>query len=129
MGGEISMAASSAMAAVAAIQTGKVRGLASLGLKRLPVLPDLPTVAEQGYPGFSVTNSYVLWAPAKTSPAIINAVNEVATKGLNAPEVEKQLFARGSEAVDPMSPKEVKAAVAKDYDEIVQSVKELGITF
>lgn len=129
MGGEINMGASSAMAAVAAIQTGKVRGLASLGLKRVPVLPDLPTVAEQGYPGFSVTNSYVLWAPAKTSPAIINAVNDVVTKGMNAPEIEKQLFLRGSEAVDPMSPKEVRAAVTKDYAEIEQAVKELGITF
>jgi tripartite-type tricarboxylate transporter receptor subunit TctC len=129
MGGEINMAASSAMAAVAAIQTGKVRGLASLGLKRLPVLPDLPTVAEQGYPGFSVTNSYVLWAPAKTSPSIINAVNQVVTAGMNAPEIEKQLLSRGSEAVDPMTPKEVKAAVAKDYVEIEQTVKELGITF
>jgi tripartite-type tricarboxylate transporter receptor subunit TctC len=129
MGGEINMAASSAMAGVAAIQTGKVRGLASLGLKRVPVLPDLPTVAEQGYPGFSVTNSYVLWAPAKTSPGIINAVNHVVTAGLNAPEIEKQLLARGSEAVDPMSPKEVRAAVTKDYAEIEQAVKELGITF
>jgi tripartite-type tricarboxylate transporter receptor subunit TctC len=129
MGGEINMAASSAMAAVAAVQTGKVRALASLGLKRVPVLPDLPTVAEQGYPGFSVTNSYVLWAPAKTSPAIINAVNHVVTEGMNSPEIEKQLLSRGSEAVDPMSPKEVKAAVAKDYAEIEQAVKELGITF
>jgi tripartite-type tricarboxylate transporter receptor subunit TctC len=129
MGGEINMAATSAMSAVAAIQTGKVRGFASLGLKRVPVLPDLPTVAEQGYPGFSVTNSYVLWAPAKTSPAIISAVNHVVTEGMNAPEIEKQLLSRGSEAVDPMSPKEVKAAVAKDYAELEQMVKELGIKF
>jgi tripartite-type tricarboxylate transporter receptor subunit TctC len=129
MGGEINMAGSSAMAAVAAIQTGKVRGLASLGLKRLPALPDLPTVAEQGYPGFSVTNSYVLWAPVKTPTAIINAINQVVTEGMNAPEIEKQLISRGSEAVDPMTPKEVRAAVTKDYGEIEQVVKDLGITF
>ncbi len=129
MGGEINMAATSAMAAVAAIQTGKVRALASLGLKRVPVLPDLPTVAEQGFPGFSVTNSYVLWAPAKTSNAIINAVNQVVSTGMNAPEIEKQLISRGSEAVDPMSPKEVRAAVTKDYAELDQVVKQLGIKF
>jgi tripartite-type tricarboxylate transporter receptor subunit TctC len=86
-------------------------------------------VAEQGYPGFSVTNSYVLWAPAKTSPAIINAVNEVVTAGMNAPDIEKQLISRGSEAVDPMSPKEVRAAVTKDYAELEEAVKQLGIKF
>jgi tripartite-type tricarboxylate transporter receptor subunit TctC len=129
MGGEINMAATSAMSAVAAIQTGKVRPLACLGLKRVPVLPDLPTVAEQGFPGFSITNSYVLWAPAKTPPAIINALNQVVTSGMNAPAIEKQLLSRGSEAVDPMSPKELKTAVAKDYAEIEQAVKKLGITF
>jgi tripartite-type tricarboxylate transporter receptor subunit TctC len=129
MGGEINIAASSAMAAVAAIQTGKVRGFATLGLKRLPVLPDLPTIAEQGYPGFSVTNSYVLWAPIKTPTAIVNAVNQVVTAGMNAPEVEKQLISRGSEAVDPMTPKEVRAAVAKELAEIEETVKQLGITF
>ena len=129
MGGEINMAATSAMSAIAAAKTGKVRALASLGLKRLPVLPELPTVAEQGYPGFSITNSYNLYAPAKTPPAIIAALNKVVAEGLNAPEIEKKLMASGSEAVDPISPKELKAIVARDFADIQQSVKQLGITF
>jgi tripartite-type tricarboxylate transporter receptor subunit TctC len=129
MGGEINMAATSAMSAVAAIQTGKVRALASLGLKRVPVLPDLPTVAEQGFPGFSITNSYNLWAPAKTPPALIAALNRVISDGMNSPAIEKQLLARGSEAVDPITPKELKAVVARDYAEIQQTVKQLGLKF
>jgi tripartite-type tricarboxylate transporter receptor subunit TctC len=56
MGGEINMATVSAMAGSAAIRTGKVRGLATTGLTRIPSLPDLPTVAEQGVPGFNLTN-------------------------------------------------------------------------
>jgi tripartite-type tricarboxylate transporter receptor subunit TctC len=129
MGGEINMAAGSAMAATAAMKTGKVRALATLGLKRVPVLPDLPSVAEQGFPGFSITNSYNLWVPARTPSAIIAAINRVVSEGMNSPEVEKRLIASGSEAVDPMSPKELKAVVAREYVEIEQSVKQLGLKF
>lgn len=129
MGGEINMAATSAMSAIAAMKTGKVRALASLGLKRVPVLPDLPTVAEQGFPGFSITNSYNLWAPARTPSAIVAAINRVVSEGMNSPQVEKQLMSRGSEPVDPMSPKELKSVVARDYAEIEKSVKQLGLTF
>ncbi len=129
MGGEINMAATSAMSAIAAMKTGKVRGLATLGLKRVPVLPDLPSVAEQGFPGFSITNSYNLWAPAGTSPAIITALNALVSKGMNAPAIEQRLAASGSEAVDPMSPKQLKTELARDYAELEKSVKELGLKF
>ncbi len=129
MGGEINIAATSAMSAIAAINTGKVRALATLGLKRVAVLPDLPSLAEQGFPGFSITNSYNLWVPAGTPPAIVLALNSIVSKGLNAPEVEKRLAASGSEAVDPISPKDLKVEVAKEYAEIVKSVKQLGLKF
>jgi tripartite-type tricarboxylate transporter receptor subunit TctC len=127
MGGEINMAATSAMSAIGAAKTGKVRMLASFGTKRLPVLPDLPTVAEQGFPGFNITNSYNLWVPRGTPPAIIAAINRVVSEGMNSPEIEKQIQARGGEAVDPLSPKELKSIVARDYVEIEKSVKELGL--
>jgi tripartite-type tricarboxylate transporter receptor subunit TctC len=129
MGGEINMAAGSAMSSIAAIKTGKVRALATLGLKRVPVLPDLPSVAEQGYPGFSIDNSYNLWAPAGTPPAIIAALNRVISDGMNAPEVEKRLIASGSEAVDPISPQQLKKILASDYADIVRTVKQLGLKF
>ena len=129
MGGEINMAASSAMSAISAIKTGKVRGLASMGLKRVPVLPDLPTIAEQGFPGYTLTNSYNLWAPIKTPAAIVDAINKVVTEGLNAPEVEKRVMAAGGEGIDPISSKELSKIVAREYADIVQSVKQLGLTF
>lgn len=129
MGGEVNMAAGSAMSAIAAIKTGKVRALATLGLKRLPVLPDLPSVAEQGYPGFTIDNNYNLWVPAGTPPAIIAALNRVISDGMNAPDAEKRLIASGSEAVDPMSPRELKKILARDYADIVQTVKQLGLKF
>src|SRR5262245_12306703 len=75
MGGEIQMAAASSIAASAAMRTGKVRALATLGLTRIPALPDLPTVVEQGFPGFKITNRYNLFAPAGTPRPIIAAIN------------------------------------------------------
>ena len=129
MGGEINMAAGSAMASTAAIRTGKVRAMANLGLERIPALPDLPTVAEQGFPGFAVDNSYILWVRSGTPRPIINLVNKVVSAGLNTPEIAKILVASGSEPGKPATPEELKKEVAKDYAEIEETVKDLGIKF
>ncbi|HET7157746.1 MAG TPA: tripartite tricarboxylate transporter substrate binding protein, partial [Burkholderiales bacterium] len=82
MGGEIHMAAASG-----AIRTGKVRALAALGLTRVPAMPDLPTIAEQGFPGFKITNRYNLFAPAGTPRPIINALNRVVSDGMHSPQM------------------------------------------
>jgi tripartite-type tricarboxylate transporter receptor subunit TctC len=129
MGGEINIAATSAMSAVGAIKTGKVRGLATLGLKRNEALPDLPTVAEQGFPGFSITNRYDLWAPAKTPAPILEAIHRVVSDGINTPQVKQRLAADGSEPADRMSRAELKKAVVREYAELERSVQELGLQF
>jgi len=129
MGGESNMAATSAMSAVAAVKTGKVRAITSLGQKRVPVMPELSTLGEQGFPNISITNTYNLWVPARTSPAIIAAINQVVSEGMNSPEIEQQLLSRGSEAVDPMPPQTLKAEIARDYADLQKSVKELGLAF
>ena len=129
MGGEINMAAASAMASIAAINTGKVRGIATLGLTRLPVLPDLPTFAEQGYPGFSITNSYYLWTPAGTPSPIVAALNRFVSDGMHSPEMSKQLAASGSQPGERMTPDKLKSAVAKEYAEIVETAKALDLKF
>jgi tripartite-type tricarboxylate transporter receptor subunit TctC len=127
VGGEIHMAAASSIAASAAIRTGKVRALATMGLTRIPAMPDLPTVAEQGFPGFKITNRYALWAPAGTPRAIIEAMNRVVTEGMHAPQMEKRLEADGSQPAERMTPAQLKATMAGEYVEIVQQVKQLNI--
>jgi tripartite-type tricarboxylate transporter receptor subunit TctC len=129
MGGEIKMAAGSAMSAIAAMNTGKVRALATLGLTRIPVLPDLPTVAEQGFPDFSITNKYNVWTQVGTPQPIINALNRVVSKGMNSAPVEAKLAKSGSEGHDPVPPKELSAIVAKEYLEIGEMVQKLGLKF
>jgi tripartite-type tricarboxylate transporter receptor subunit TctC len=128
MGGEIHMAAASAIAASGAIRTGKVRALATLGLTRIPAMPDLPTVAEQGFPGFKITNRYNLFAPAGTPRAIIAAINRVVSDGMHTPQMAQRLAADGSQPADRMTPEELKATIAREYAEIEQQVKQLNIT-
>lgn len=129
MGGEIHMAAGSAMASTAAVNTGKVRAIANFGSERIPALPDLPTIGEQGFPGFVMDNSYILWVRSGTPRAIINHLNKVISSGLNTPENTKILVASGSEPGKPTTPEQLKKEVAKDYAEIVETVKDLGLKF
>jgi len=127
MGGEIHMAATSSIAATGAIRTGKVRALANLGPTRVAALPDLPTVAEQGFPGFSVTNRYGLQAPAGTPRAILLAINRIVGEAMHKPEMVKFLAASGSQPNERMTPDEYRAAMTREYAEIEEQVKELDL--
>lgn len=127
MGGEINMAATSAIGATTALRSGKVRALANLGPKRVPALPDLPTVAEQGFPGFKVTNRYGVQAPAGTPRAIVLALNKIIGEAMHTPKMIERLLADGSEPADRMTPDEYRAAQAKEFLEIEQQVKRMDL--
>jgi tripartite-type tricarboxylate transporter receptor subunit TctC len=127
IGGEIQLALASSIAGSAAIRTGKVRGLAVAGLTRIPSMPDLPTIAEQGFPGFKITNRYMLWAPAGTPSAIINAINRVVTEGMHSPQLTQRLEADGSFPADSMTASELKANLRQEYAGLVKQVKEMKI--
>ena len=126
MGGEINMATSSAMAASAAIRTGKVRGVATLGTKRIAALPDLPSIGEQGVPGFTLTNRYNWWVPAGTPRAITESLNRVISDGMHSPQMAQRLAAEGSEPAERMTPAQLKATLAREYVDIERAVKELN---
>ena len=129
MGGEIDMAGASSLSAIGAIKTGKVRALVNLGEKRVSALPDLPTLAEQGYPNIVIDNTYHLAVPAGTPRAIILAINKVVGTAMNSPRYERRLESVGAQSVDPMPPEQLKKLLAKEYAEIETTLKELAITF
>jgi tripartite-type tricarboxylate transporter receptor subunit TctC len=85
-------------ASIEYIRAGNVRALAVTGHKRTPLLPDLPTVAEAGLPGYFVTGYFGVLAPAGTPPAIIGRLNAEIIKALRAPDVQSTLAAEGAEA-------------------------------
>jgi tripartite-type tricarboxylate transporter receptor subunit TctC len=128
MGGEIQLATSSAMAATAAIRSGKVRGIASLGPKRALSLPDLPAIEEQGISGYTLTNRYNLWVPAATPRPIIEALNRVVTEGMNTPQMVQRLANEGSEPAERMTAAQLKAQIARESIEIEQTVRKMNLT-
>ena len=79
------------------IQAGKLRTLATTGLKRSPTLPDVPTVAEQGYPGFEAVNWYAFVAPGKLPVELAERWNKELVKVLSEPAVQTEMLKHGLE--------------------------------
>ena len=127
LGGEIQMYPGLLVSAGAAIKSGKARPLAALSLKRIPALPDLPTVAEQGFPGFKITNSYSLFAPAGTPKPIVAAMNRIVGDYMHGPQIMQKLAAEGSQPAERMTPEEFKAAFAREYAEVERQIKQIKV--
>ena len=81
-----------ALAATPQIKAGKVRALAISSAQRSPVAPELPTVAESGFPGFEVIGWFGWLAPVKTDKAIVDRLNRELVKALAMPEVKNRLL-------------------------------------
>lgn len=77
------------------IESGKLIPLATTGLTRPAFLPNVPTIAESGYPGFNATNWYAFVASSKTPKALLDRWNDELVKVLNAPDVKEQLLKHG----------------------------------
>jgi tripartite-type tricarboxylate transporter receptor subunit TctC len=129
IGGEVSVGVSASLSATTAISSGKVRGVASLGLTRASSLPELPTIGEQGFPGFKITNRYNLWVRAGTPRPIILAINRAVRQGMHTPQMVQKLAADGSEPAEHLTPEQLKAELTHYYVELERQVKELGLKF
>jgi len=127
MGGEIHLAVGSSIAATSAMRSGKVRALAVTSVQRIPSMPDLPTVAEQGYPGFKFTNQYNMYAPAGTPRPVILALNRVIADGMHSPQMMKRLHADGSQPAERVTPEQLRQVVAREYAELEQTVKQMNL--
>jgi tripartite-type tricarboxylate transporter receptor subunit TctC len=81
------------------MQTGKLRGLALTGIKRVASLPKLPTVAESGVPGYEFSSWWGVLSPAGTPPATVAALNDYITKAVRSPDVSKRFTAEDTEII------------------------------
>jgi len=106
--------------------SGKLRALATVGTKRTPALPEYPTVAESGVPGFGVDQWYALFLPGGTSKDIANKLQEAVARIVLEPETRKQWLAQGMDAVG--SPQEEFAAMyAGEIARWAKVVQSLGL--
>jgi len=90
------------------------------------MLPDVPTVAESGVPGFEFILWFGLWAPAGTPPAIVNKIHQDFGRALADPAVSNKLAALGNEVMK-MSPAEFRKFVRGQIDETARLFKAAGI--
>lgn len=91
MGGQVPVMHDAIPATLPHIKSGKLRGLGIATLKRSPFLPDLPTIAESGYPGFEAVGWIGIAAPAKTPAAVLDKLNAEMQRILNEPDVKARL--------------------------------------
>ncbi|HXI35695.1 MAG TPA: tripartite tricarboxylate transporter substrate binding protein [Burkholderiales bacterium] len=108
------------------VKSGKLRVIAVGTSKRLHSLPDVATVAEQGYPGFETSQWYGLNAPAKTPPAIIKRLAEEAAKAARAPSVLQRFSAEDTESVGS-TPQEYGAFIAHEQARWKEVIHRAGV--
>jgi tripartite-type tricarboxylate transporter receptor subunit TctC len=126
LGGRITSYWATPSTALPHIQAGKLRPLATTGLTRSPTLPDVPTVAESGYPGFEAVNWYAFVAPGKTPPEILERWNRELVKVMNTPEVRAQLIEHGLEP-KPGTRDELARYIKKETESWGKLIKEANI--
>ena len=126
MGGQVEMASVALPAAVEMVKGGKVRGLAVTSNKRVASMPDVPTVAESGFPGFEDYTWVGVFAPSKTSPEIVNYLNLEIGKILRSADFQAKLAGVGFEPVGG-TPKEAGDYLKVEINKWAKIIKETGV--
>jgi len=126
IGGQAHICLSSLIQAIGHIRSGKLRGLATSGAKRSITLPDMPTIAESGVPGYDTANWWGVAAPRGTSPAIIKRLNEEIKVVLDNPETAKRMINEGAEPMTK-TPDELGKHVISEMDKWVKVAQIAGI--
>ena len=126
LGGQIGVYFSGISSALPYVKEGRLRGIAVTSAKRTAVMPELPTVAESGLPGYEVGNWYAIVAPAGTAPAIIARLNGEIVKALAAAEVKKRFLEL---AADPIgsAPAELAKYNRSEIAKWARALKAAGI--
>lgn len=124
--GQAHVCLSSLIQAIGHIRAGKLRGLATSGAKRSITLPDMPTIAESGVPGYDTANWWGIAAPKGMSPAIVKRLNDELTVVLGNPETAKRMINEGAEPMTK-NPDEFGRYVIAEMDKWVKVAALAGI--
>ena len=112
--------------AIPHVQSGRLRALATCSLEPSALTPGLPTVAASGLPGFESGSIYGTFAPARTSAAIVNRLNQEIVKELGRPAFREKFSSLG---IDPIgnSPAQLATAIKSEMASMARLIKEAGI--
>ncbi|MGT2455551.1 tripartite tricarboxylate transporter substrate binding protein [Cupriavidus basilensis] len=109
------------------VKSGKLRALAVTSAKRSPVLPDVPTMAEAGLPGYEATAWFGILAPAGTPPSIVDKLNKNLVAILRDAEMRKWMQSQGADAIGD-TPSEFAAYIKTETAKWARVVKEAGVS-
>jgi tripartite-type tricarboxylate transporter receptor subunit TctC len=127
LSGEIQVLLAPPIATRQHINSGKFRALASVSAKRVSAMPDLPTMDELGYKGFTLLGGWQGWfAPARTSPAILTKLQQAVAKAVHSEEL-RPLMQGGGYVPDGRSPAEFRTLVISDYKRFSELAKTANI--
>jgi tripartite-type tricarboxylate transporter receptor subunit TctC len=126
LAGQVSMAFGNVMDVLSFIKAGKLRALGVTGNKRSASIPEIPTIAESGLPGFEVNGWYGVFAPARTPARIITGLNAEIAQVMKLPDARERMLAGG---FDPVSepPEQLRKQLASDTAVWARVVREAGI--
>ena len=125
LGGQVQLMFDNLPPSLPQIKAGKLRALGVTSAARAPALPDVPTIAESGLPGFEASSWFGLLAPAGTPPAIIAKINAEIGKWLATPEAREKLLAAGANAAGG-TPEDFARHIAAETAKWAKVVKESG---
>ncbi len=126
LGGHSQALISALISSIPHIKSGKLRGLGTTGLKRHPLLPDIPTVAEAGVPGYSAVNWFGMAAPKGTPVAIVDKLNKEVAAALGT-SAAKEAFAKDASEIVLVSPAEFSKFIAAETEKWGKVVKAANI--
>ena len=125
-GGRVTYMGTSLASASQFIREGRIRGIATTGAQRARLLPDVPTVAEQGYPGFESISWLGILTPAGVPRGIIDRLNREIVAILRSPDVQKMILAEGGD-ITPSTPEEFAELLRKELPLWARVIKRAGI--
>jgi tripartite-type tricarboxylate transporter receptor subunit TctC len=127
IGGQVTMMMPTIGSALTLVKDGKLRPLAVTSIKRSMAMPDIPTIAESGVPGFEVMTWESIQAPAGTPPEVVAKLNAAIREVLAVPELREQILRIGVEPDGQKSPAEASSFVKSEADKFSKLVKERNI--
>ncbi len=125
IGGQVQVMFDNLPSSLPQIKAGKLRAIAMTSAQRAPALPEVPTIAESGLPGFEASSWFGLVAPAGTPPAIIARINAEVNQWLQSPEAKEKLLAQGAAAAGG-SPEQFAAYISAETEKWARVVKASG---
>lgn len=126
LAGEVQVLVGTVASTIPMIQAGRLRALASTSLKRSRLLPDLPTVAESGYPGFDAGLWFGMSLPAGVPKPVLEKMHAATVKVLGIAEVQAAMTRQGLEA-EPSTPREMAARIARETATWAEVIQKSGI--